>query len=217
MLLPFAFPLGIYGVLSGSRRARATLVLGALGPALLLGAWNHVRYGAPWALPDLDQGASGLADVARENSVFSLSLPTPRRLFEVLFGVRRGIFVFAPVLALGVAGLKPLWRRDRALSALLASVALLAALQAAAKPISWHGGTAAGPRYLYSLPRELHRPRAVAATALAAWIGLSFPYLLFGTRGASRTTIRRDEVRRFVLREPEPLRLRARSRDSRRD
>jgi hypothetical protein len=147
-LVAFAVPAGIYALLVGSRRDRLAFVVGAGAAACVLFAWNTVNFGAPWATPDQASALGGVRDEASHGVLFTLTAPSARLLFEVLFGARRGVLVFAPVLALGIAGLKPLWRRRRDVALLLIGVAAGAALQAAGKPVSWHGGTAAGPRYL---------------------------------------------------------------------
>jgi len=181
-LLPVALPLGLYGIATGSRRARLAFVAGAAGPALLLGLWNLLNNGAPWAFPDLGRDGGWLSEVAARNAVFSLSLPTPRRVWEVTVGTRRGLLIFAPALLLAPAGFKLLWRRHRSLTLLLIAIAVATALQAACKPLSWHGGTAAGPRYLIPGALALCVPLGYGLAAFprlgTALGGLSFCFAL---------------------------------------
>jgi hypothetical protein len=157
LLLPLAAPLGVYALATGSRRTSAGFVLGAAVPAALLLLWNAASYGAPWALPSAI-AEHDTRDEARLGILFTVGYPRPLLALELIAGTRRGLLVFAPVFILGVAGLKVLLRRRRALGLLVCAVAVLTILQAAGRPLSWHGGTAAGPRYLLPAALALSLP-----------------------------------------------------------
>ena len=130
----------------------------ALVPLL---AYNLAAFGTPFRLGY--QGVVGWEGM--NQGVFGLGIPDPRVLWEILFGVRRGLLWVAPVLVLAPLGLARLARGQGVGRAAIAVVATCLLVNAAY--VYWDGGNSTGPR--------LAMPMAgLLALGLAPfWAGLS--------------------------------------------
>ena len=163
-------------VLWRTRSVYETLLLaaGLVPPLLLLAAYNAICFGTvfttnyAWQNPLFKDSAGGFLGVFR--------LPDPGVLLALLVSPFRGLFFTAPALLLGGFGLVRMigsarWRKEAWLFAALAAYPLVFNVTFAA----WHGGWAAGPRYLVpSLPFlalpivfALDRARAFAGALIA--------------------------------------------------
>jgi hypothetical protein len=141
------------------------LALGALGPALILGAYHSLCFGAPWTT-----GYSFIVDpqfaAGHARGVLGIQLPQLDALWGLSFGRRRGLFYIAPVALLLASGLFAQARARNRL-ALQACTAIGALLLVNASYYMWWGGAAAGPRHLVpvlgllvlGLPWIWERPR----------------------------------------------------------
>ncbi|WP_375391420.1 glycosyltransferase family 39 protein [uncultured Sphingomonas sp.] len=122
--------------------AGAAALGGLAGLAPLVG-YNLFAFGTPFRLGY--QGVVGFEGM--HQGLFGLTAPNPRVLWEITFGLRRGLLWVAPVLVLAVPGLFGLAaaRRSRALGiAAAATVAIVLLVNAAY--VYWDGGNATGPR-----------------------------------------------------------------------
>jgi hypothetical protein len=143
-------------LLAGRRQWRAALLLIAGFAAV---AW-HIPYtwnwmfGSPVAVPMDAAGGEG--------GFFSW----PRHLRAVLFSGDRGLFVWSPIVALGLAGLAALPRNHWPLAGVLAGVAAAQVL-AAAGVRDWYAGESFGMRRL----TEIYPAAALGASALLAAAG----------------------------------------------
>jgi hypothetical protein len=168
---------------SGDRRAgrAATRIAVAVGAALLvftpqMAAWNAI-YGSPLVLPQ-GEGFMRWGEPA---------------LASVLLSDWHGLFTWTPVVAVAVAGVAGLWRRDR--SAGVAAVAvLISAWYVNAAVADWWAGEAFGSRRFLScfpffvlglcavIARWDERPRFIAVLVVIA-VALNglllFQYQLF--------------------------------------
>jgi len=123
------------------------LALGALIPALLVGGYHTLVFGAPWRT-----GYSFIArpEFAAGHAQGFLGINVPRwdALVGLTFGTWRGFFYVAPVALLGF--LFGFWRaiqtRDAALAGGLVAFVVLLLLNAGY--YMWWGGASAGPRHL---------------------------------------------------------------------
>lgn len=137
------------GVGSKHKRRRvgqwiAAGVLG-LGPFLLAaGAYNALRFGSPW-----DTGY-GSTRVLRMAGVGLFDTPLLTGLSGLLISPGKSVFLFNPVLLLGICGFVPLWRTHRGLAIILAGTSFCT-LIFHAKYTFWSGDLAWGPRYLASM------------------------------------------------------------------
>ena len=139
-----ALALGVYCLW---RRGRGVVwyVLGAVPPAVALGAYDWVAFGSPFHL-SYRYVANPFAE-RQHGGFFGIGAPSLDGLREVLFG-NRGLLVFSPVLVAAAVGLWLLWRRgDRAEALLAACVALLFVLLNAGYFLPYGGGSP-GPRFL---------------------------------------------------------------------
>jgi hypothetical protein len=128
------------------RQTVVDLAAGAALPALLVGVYHAICFGAPWR--------TGYSYLVRSKFVAGhahglLGIHVPRfvPLMGLLLGPRRGLFYVAPVTLAGVVGLAIEYRRgDRA--SRIAVTAAAAMLLLNAGYYMWWGGAAAGPRHL---------------------------------------------------------------------
>jgi hypothetical protein len=124
-------------------------VLGALGPALLLAAYHNALFGRPWELPYAHLDDPGYAVYHHSRGFLGLGQPRARVLSSGFFSVDYGLFVYSPVLAIGL-GLG-LWaaiaRGDRLCAVAVAVTAVMAVFLSGMT--NWRAGwCAAGPRYI---------------------------------------------------------------------
>jgi 4-amino-4-deoxy-L-arabinose transferase-like glycosyltransferase len=177
------FGLGLYGVLTVTRRGRtpgaairsaAFFLCGALPCSLLL-MWYHTRaFGGPF-----ESGYRHLADRAyqpwHQSGFLGIGLPQPRAFFLSLFSPLRGLFMLSPGLLLSLPGLLVLFRRarsDRHLGPLAWSVLAIVLgyfyFTAAFSYESW--GWTTGPRHLTPLVPFLLLPCGlVVERARTSW------------------------------------------------
>lgn len=124
----------------------AGLLLGALGPGLLIGAYHQVCFGAPWRT-----GYSFIVNArfaaGHATGLLGIRWPQPLPIVGLLVGRFRGLFYVAPVTLLLFIGLvaRALKRDGAALAGALAFVTLLLVNSSY---YMWWGGAAAGPRHL---------------------------------------------------------------------
>jgi hypothetical protein len=155
--------------LDSTRRPRLTwLLLGAIGPALVLLTWNTLLFGGPLSFPYAYKAHAGMA-AAHGVGAFGISWPQPDALHGLILSSRRGLLHGTPWLLAGLVGaiaagsdrsMAPVWRR-----ALL--VLPLCGIAAIAGFGDWHGGRALGPRYLVFIFPLL----AIAAASAIARMG----------------------------------------------
>ena len=106
-------------------------------------AYNLVAFATPFRLGY--QGVVGWEGMNR--GVFGLGLPDPGVVWEIVFGVRRGLVWVAPVLVLAPPGLWLLAARPATRGIGLATVAVTAlCLLVNAAYVYWEGGNSTGPR-----------------------------------------------------------------------
>lgn len=157
-----------------TRSAVMAWLAGALIPALALGAYHTICFGAPWQLPYSN---------AVLNPVFAQLVvwhwPDPEILARLTIGPRRGLFYANPLLLAILPAVVVAWRRGGPAEWRVAAITLGALLVMLASWNSWHGGAAVGPRYLVSaLPLvalllvDMLRRAPLVATTLAVWSGL---------------------------------------------
>ncbi|WP_374146035.1 hypothetical protein [Sphingomonas sp. 28-63-12] len=128
--------------------ARLPLILAALAGGLAAGlpliAYNMAVFGVP-----LKFGYSGVVGFdGMQQGFFGLTYPKLPVLFELVFGLRRGLLWVAPVLVLAPLGLVRLCRDPptRGVGA-MASAAILIVLLVNAAYVYWDGGYSTGPRH----------------------------------------------------------------------
>jgi len=119
--------------------------LGLLGPLLGICAYNKVCYGSPFALSNAFQNPGFIEKGPVLFGMFNL--PNPGVGLILLFSPFRGIFYGAPILAMGVYGLRRMRRTFSAEMWLFIGIALTFFTVNCAF-FGWHAGFSCGPRYL---------------------------------------------------------------------
>jgi len=170
-----AVAVALYAAWRTGRRV-GWLLLGALPPALLLGAYDRAAFGSPFHL-SYRYVANRYAESQR-HGFFGIGVPTAGGLRETLVG-SRGLLVFSPVLAAAAAGVWLMWRSGlRAEAAVVAAVTVAFTCSNAGYFLPY-GGNSPGPRFLgpalpfllLGLPYTARRlPRTTLALALVSAI-----------------------------------------------
>jgi hypothetical protein len=200
-----AIALGVYCVWRHGRRA-GWYLLGAVPPALALGAYNWVAFDSPFHLSY--RYVANAYTESQHHGLFGIGVPTLHGLREVLVG-NRGLLVFSPVVLAAAVGLGLLWRRgERGEAALAGIVTVLFVLIDAGYFLPYGGGTP-GPRFLapalpflaLGLPIVLARwPRSTIALALASAVLTTVDAVTWGVRPSLDTSWipSRNEISRTV-------------------
>lgn len=144
-LIMLAGVAGYLFCLGEGRRYIPLFMLGCLPPGAVLGWYNYVCFGHP--LASSYNYSNDMVMWKVEGKLFGL--PDLRRFYQLLVSPYRGLFFTSPVLLMALPGLlfslrRRQWVREVLLCALL-SVAFFLFI---AGFHAWHGGSAAGPRYL---------------------------------------------------------------------
>jgi hypothetical protein len=139
-----AIVIGAYAVVTVRPRHLVWILVGGLGPALVL-AWYHTAaFGGPLHLP-YDFSTQGNR---RQGFFMGIGAPAPGALLSILITPFRGLFYSAPWLLLAAPGGVLLWRRGgRAETIVCAAIAVLFVWMNASL-VDWDGGWAMGPRYI---------------------------------------------------------------------
>ncbi|WP_277968096.1 hypothetical protein [Sphingomonas echinoides] len=106
--------------------------------------YNVIAFGTPFMLGY--QGVVGFDGM--NQGVFGLTYPKPAILWEILFGLRRGLVWVSPVLLVGVVGLVGMIRRpDTRDMGWLAVAVIVVVVSINASYYYWDGGASIGPRH----------------------------------------------------------------------
>jgi hypothetical protein len=148
---PAALILSIFGIrrlfgLPASRRIRllAGAVAGGVMAAVPLAVYNHLAFGSIWHFayehvteyPGMKEGFLGV------------STPSPSVLFELVFGQRRGILWFSPVLVFAPIAYVYAFRHLRIDVALILLLVPATYLLINSGYYYWDGGSSTGPRHI---------------------------------------------------------------------
>ena len=174
------FALSVLGWLAWTRsRALVAFLAGCAPPVAALAAYNTWFFGRPWSFGQTGAGA-GVA-IYKTGSPDLWQTPILTGLAGTLLSPSRGLLVYSPVLALGLAGAVLAWRSERfaSLRPLALGGVLLIVLES--KWFDWWGGWTYGYRRLVDLAPVLAllsvpalgwvlaaRWRAVVASAMLA-------------------------------------------------
>ena len=135
-----------YAALRAGRRA-GWFLLGALPPALALGAYDWAAFGSPFHL-SYRYVANRYAESQR-SGFFGIGIPDPEGL-RVTFVGSRGLLVFSPVLLAAAAGVWLMWRAGRRAEAAVVTLVSAAFVVSNAGYFLPYGGVSPGPRFLVS-------------------------------------------------------------------
>ena len=142
-----AVPLTAYAF-ARHRRGVVLFLLGALPPAVALGAYHTALFGRPWETPFSHLENPAWGQLHNNARFLGLRLPNTEALSTVLFSVSLGLFVFSPFLLVGVVGAA--WaavRGRRAEGLTILAILILMVFFLTSVP-NWHAGWCVGPRYI---------------------------------------------------------------------
>lgn len=172
-------------VVMAHRRRAAFYFLGALGPAVLLGAVHTATFGAPWAFPYAHVDDPLFRLYHSQGVLFGFGRPHAQVLVDAFFTAEYGLFVFSPFLAVGLGAAVVGAVKDARADFLLVSIVVVAMALFLSGMSNWRAGwCAAGPRYIASVAPFLAWALAMSwqrfwqhhpwpAAALAGLVGAS--------------------------------------------
>jgi hypothetical protein len=179
-----ALALAVY-LMVRHRRAIWPFAVGALAPAIALGAYHTALFGRPWTLPYANIENPVFAQTAHKAGFDGLSLPHLEAFPAFLISPAYGLFAFSPVLILGLAGAIFLVARGPRREAVLTLAIAASMFLFIAGMSNWRAGWCVGPRYIATvapfllLPLVQLWPRLAKQTsATAAIVGLTVPSVL---------------------------------------
>ena len=126
----------------------AAFALGASIPTLLLLGYNQVAFDSPWKMGYFFLVAERFKEVHSTDNPLGLIRPDLAKVRELLWGERRGLLCFAPILALAPLGLILMsFGKRRTLAGLIVAISTAIFLVNLSYP-EWTGGWTTGPRLL---------------------------------------------------------------------
>lgn len=146
---PAAVPAAVLvlcAVAPSPRRALA-IVAGGAPFAALLGAYDTVCFGGPFALSSAFEKSEGFRALAARG-LFGIGLPSPSVLFRLLLDPSKGLLVFTPLLLLWPWAFPAAKGRIPGAGGLALGLVPLSLLLLYAGYPNWHGGFTVGSRYL---------------------------------------------------------------------
>ncbi len=170
--------LGGLAVLAYHARDAKTLATSAINfaaggvvPALLLGAYHLYCFDDPFVTAS---SLSAKVFVDEQRLLGFFALPTGRALWQLSFGLERGVFTQMPVLLLAFPGFALWFRRDRRDPLLWLCLASFAVPLCVVSSFNgWHGGATIAARYLIPALPWLVVPLKELGTARAARVSIA--------------------------------------------
>ena len=143
-----------------ARRPRAlpAFALGALPPAVALGAYHTALFGRPWILPYANIENPVFAATAHQAGFHGLSFPHLAAFPTFLFSPSYGLFAFSPVLLAGLVAAVVLAARGPRREAVLVLAIAGALFLFLAGMSNWRAGWCVGPRYIATVAPFLLLP-----------------------------------------------------------
>lgn len=126
----------------------ALYLIGGITPVLVLLAYNYALFNNPLSTPYAHLIAE--FDSVHGIGFFGATYPHIDRLFGLLFGDERGLFLFAPITLVGFVGLvdEILERKRNFIAAAVCGGITASYIVFFSSYTNWRGGAAFGPRYL---------------------------------------------------------------------
>ncbi|HWE82420.1 MAG TPA: hypothetical protein VG265_12280, partial [Gaiellaceae bacterium] len=171
-----ALVLVVYAAARGGRGAGLATILGGMPPAIVLGAYDWLAFGAPWRLSY--RYTDNVFTAEQQQNLFGVGLPSGHGIWTLLLD-GHGLFLVSPVLVMAVAGLVRFGRTARREAWTAGAIAFVFALYTAGYFLP-NGGLSPGPRFatvaipflLLGLPFALARWRWVTLLLAAVSVGL---------------------------------------------
>ncbi len=145
---PLVAALAVRAVSGRSVRRCIFFGAGAAIPLALLGAYDAICFGSPWALSSAHEASPEYAELARRG-VFGFGMPSARTALAYLVDPARGVLLFCPFLAWSILGLVRWWKSGRSREDWWLVVGGLGFFFVCLCGYpNWHGGWSLGSRYL---------------------------------------------------------------------
>jgi hypothetical protein len=176
----------LLGLVVGKRRPiSAVLVfgLGALVPILILLAYNDLAFDSPWKMGYFYEDIEQFKDVHSSSNPLGMRRPDWSKLGELLWGERRGLVRFAPIVLLTVPGLVALAIRRQWATVIVSTSTMAAVVLVNLSYPEWTGGWSTGPRLLVPMLPFAMIPVAGLLSVGGRWA--SVPAVLLTLVGAS--------------------------------
>lgn len=210
---PVSALLGLYlvGMVAGRRlpaRCVPAFGLGALGPTLVLLAYNQFAFGSPFDMGYFHEDAEIFREVHSAGNPLGLGAPDWSKVGPLLWGGYRGLLFYAPIVALAPLGWVVLGVRRRWGTLWISVGASLAVFLVNLSYPQWTGGFSTGPRLLVPLlPFAMLgvaaalglRRRAIDGLAIGLACLGGVLMLLFQGAGGRVPSAVADPLRDFVL------------------
>jgi hypothetical protein len=179
----FEYPAGlaavilvVYAARRGGRSAAGWTIGGAVPPAIVLGAYDWIAFGAPWRLSY--HYTDNTFTPQQTQNFFGVGVPTGHGIWTLLVD-GHGLLLVSPVLLAAGVGLVRFWKRRRREAAVAVGIAIVFLVYTAGYFLP-NGGLSPGPRFaaaalpflLLGLPFALARWRVVTLLLSALSIGL---------------------------------------------
>ena len=149
-----------------------TFAVGAALPTALLLGYNQVAFDSPWRMGYFFLVMDRFKEVHSTDNPLGLMRPDLAKVRELLWGERRGLLWFAPILALAPIGLILLALKRRWALVGIITLILVAIFLVNLSYPEWTGGWTTGPRLLVPLlPFACLAVAPVLATR--QWVGLA--------------------------------------------
>ena len=146
-----------------------TFGLGALVPTAILLTYNTLAFESPFRMGYFYEVLEEFSTVHSASNPLGIGRPDWSRASELLFGQRRGLLCFAPVLILAVPGLVALGIRRQWSTLVVATLTMTSVFLVNLSYPEWTGGWSTGPRLLLPLIPFAMLPIAALLASAGRW------------------------------------------------
>jgi hypothetical protein len=153
---PVSAILGFYvlALAIGRKRPLSTIFafgLGAAVPTLILLSYNTLAFGSPWRMGYFYEVLDRFSEIHSSSNPLGVRRPDWSKLSELIWGERRGLIRFAPIVLLTIPGLITLGYRRFWGLAIVSAATMASVLLVNLSYPEWTGGWSTGPRLLVPL------------------------------------------------------------------
>jgi hypothetical protein len=152
--------MGILAIVIGGRwRDYLWIMVGMIGPLLLIPLYSWLTVGSPFVLPYSYQASFP----EMKEGLYAIKWPDLTTAWNLLFSPARGLFFWSPFLLCAFLGYPSLLRRAPRLFWLTYAIPILQVVVISGRVWDWQAGPTLGPRYLAPILPLLAIPCAMGA------------------------------------------------------